>query len=164
MSPYLFVYGSLRRASGHPMAEFLIARSRFMGAASAPGRLYDLGSYPGMVDAATEGERVRGELYELHEPEATLADLDRYEGCGPDDPPPHLFERAPVAATPDGGEPRSAWAYLYRGPLTGARHIPSGSLPRDASRAGTRRSGPGRRRWAQSRPPRPRRAPAAAPG
>jgi gamma-glutamylcyclotransferase (GGCT)/AIG2-like uncharacterized protein YtfP len=132
MSPYLFVYGSLRRASGHPMAEFLIARSRFMGAASAPGCLFRLGPYSGMVDAAAEGERVRGELYELHEPEATLADLDRYEGCGPDDPTPYLFERALVAATPDGGEPRSAWAYLYRGPLTGARHIPSGDYLLDS--------------------------------
>jgi gamma-glutamylcyclotransferase (GGCT)/AIG2-like uncharacterized protein YtfP len=126
MIPYLFVYGSLRRASGHPMAEFLTARGRFVGAASAPGRLYHLGPYSGMVDAPAEGERVRGELYELHKPEVTMADLDRYEGCGPEDPPPHLYERALAVATPDGGEQRSAWVYLYRGPLTGARPIPSG--------------------------------------
>jgi gamma-glutamylcyclotransferase (GGCT)/AIG2-like uncharacterized protein YtfP len=119
------------------MAEFLTARGRIVGTASAPGRLYDLGSYPGMVHAAAEGERVRGELYELHEPEATLADLDRYEGCGPEDPPPPLYERAPAVITLDRGEQRSAWVYLYRGPLTGARLIPSGDylldLPPDAA-------------------------------
>jgi gamma-glutamylcyclotransferase (GGCT)/AIG2-like uncharacterized protein YtfP len=125
-SPYLFVYGTLRRAGGHPMAHFLTARGRLVGSASVPGRLYDLGTYPGMVEAAGEGECVRGEVYELQDPEATLATLDRYEGCGPEDPPPRLYERALAVVTRDDGEQLSAWLYLYRGPLTGARHIPSG--------------------------------------
>jgi gamma-glutamylcyclotransferase (GGCT)/AIG2-like uncharacterized protein YtfP len=97
-----------------------------MGAGTVPGRLYDLGAYPGMVDAADEGERVRGEVYELDEPEATLTALDRYEGCGPEDPRPWLYERQLAAVTLDGGGRLSAWVYLYRGPLTGARHILSG--------------------------------------
>jgi gamma-glutamylcyclotransferase (GGCT)/AIG2-like uncharacterized protein YtfP len=136
MSTYLFVYGTLRRASGHA-AQFLTARGRLVGAASAPGRLYDLGAYPGMVDAVEESERVRGEVYELHEPEATLAALDRYEGCGPEDPHPWLYERVRVVVTLDGGEQLNAWLYLYRASLTGARHIPSGdyllALPPDAA-------------------------------
>ena len=137
MSPYLFVYGTLRRAGAHPMAQFLTARGRLVGAASAPGRLYDLGAYPGMVDAAEEGECVRGEVYELREPEATLIALDRYEGCGPEDPHPWLYERVLAVVTLDGGEQLNAWLYLYRGSLTGARHIPSGdyllALPSDAA-------------------------------
>src|SRR5262249_5253665 len=137
VSPYLFVYGTLRRAGGHPMAHFLTAHARLVGAASAPGRLYDLGAYPGMVDAADESERVRGEVYELHEPEATLTALDRYEGCGPQDPRPWLYERQLTAVTLDGGGRLSAWVYLYRGPLTGARPIPSGdylpALPPDVA-------------------------------
>ena len=125
-SPLLFVYGTLRRSGGHAMSEFLAARSRFVSAANAAGRLYDLGPYPGMAEPADAKERVRGEVYELHEPEATLAKLDRYEGCGPEDPQPRLYERVLASVTLDNGEEVRAWLYLYRGPLAQARHIPCG--------------------------------------
>jgi gamma-glutamylcyclotransferase (GGCT)/AIG2-like uncharacterized protein YtfP len=122
----LFVYGTLRRASGHAMAHSLAARGRFVGAGSTCGRLYDLGAYPGMVEERGSEDRVRGEVYELHDSDAALAALDAYEGCGPDDPRPWLFERVLTSITLDGGEPVRAWVYCYRGPLTEARPIPSG--------------------------------------
>jgi gamma-glutamylcyclotransferase (GGCT)/AIG2-like uncharacterized protein YtfP len=122
----LFVYGTLRRASGHAMAHFLAARGRLVSAGSMCGRLYDLGAYPGMVEESGSEDRVRGEVYELHDPDAALAALDAYEGCGPDDPRPWLFERVLASVTLDGGELVRAWVYCYRGPLTDARPIPSG--------------------------------------
>lgn len=129
MTPFsslLFVYGTLRSGGGHAMSQFLAARSRFVSPASAPGRLYDLGAFPGMVEAANTDERVRGEVCELKEPEATLAALDRYEGCGPENPQPWLYERVLAVVTLETGEQVPAWLYLYRGPLGQARHMPSG--------------------------------------
>src|SRR5438128_825011 len=42
-SSFLFVYGTLRRASEQLMAGFLRRHGRFEALAKAPGRLYDLG-------------------------------------------------------------------------------------------------------------------------
>ena len=52
----LFVYGMLRRGSGHAMADFLAERSRFVGQARVRGRLYDLGRFPGMLAAEADDE------------------------------------------------------------------------------------------------------------
>ncbi len=125
-NPYLFVYGSLRRDSAHPMAALLAARARLVGAARAPGRLYDLGEYPGMTAPAAADEWVRGDVYELTDAEGLLRTLDRYEGCDPDEPEGALFARLPTAATFDDGSTLTTWAYFYGGPLEGARPIPSG--------------------------------------
>ena len=46
---HLFVYGTLRRGSGHPMSRFLAARARLLAGARVPGRLYDLGGFPGLT-------------------------------------------------------------------------------------------------------------------
>src|SRR5262249_8621857 len=128
---FLFVYGTLRKNSDHSMARFLSENAKYLGEARVPGRLYDLGAYPGMTPAVTphptlspqrgegwvrgdEDEWVHGDLFELRDPEATLAELDRYEGCPlPGEPAP--FERAIVGATRSGEEPIFAWIYWYRG-------------------------------------------------
>jgi gamma-glutamylcyclotransferase (GGCT)/AIG2-like uncharacterized protein YtfP len=123
---HLFVYGTLRAGSVHPMAHFLAARARLLGAGSAAGRLYDLGAFPGMLEPVAEGEWVRGEVYEFAEPQVTLAALDRYEGCGEDTPRPWLFERTLTAVALDGGGEVIAWVYYYRGPLEAARQVSSG--------------------------------------
>ncbi|HYT91195.1 MAG TPA: gamma-glutamylcyclotransferase family protein [Gemmataceae bacterium] len=122
----LFVYGSLRHASGHPLAAFLAGRARLLGAGSVAGRLYDLGPYPGMTDPLATGDRVRGDVYELDAPEAILAVLDDYEGCGPASPQPHLYERVVLPAMLGNGDTRAVWVYAYRGSLEQGRHVPSG--------------------------------------
>jgi gamma-glutamylcyclotransferase (GGCT)/AIG2-like uncharacterized protein YtfP len=127
--PYLFVYGTLRRASTHPMARFLAERATYLGKARAPGRLYDLGRYPGMTESEVDGEWVQGEVYRLHEPGPTLAALDEYEGVAPRDGLASLFERRVVAVTPDTSECVTAWAYYYRGEPAEACLIPSGEYP-----------------------------------
>src|SRR5262245_63792883 len=77
----LFAYGTLRPGAGHRMAAYLARRGRLLGPARAPGRLYDLGRYPGMTGPRAADEWVRGDVYELDDPAATLAVLDRYERC-----------------------------------------------------------------------------------
>lgn len=134
-TPLLFVYGTLRTGSGHPMADFLASRGRLVQAALMPGRLYDLGPYPGMTPGAGF---VRGELYELAEPSATLELLDRYESCPNDEAA--AFERAVAQVALDLGQSVAAWVYYFRGPVSEDQYVASGDyldvLRRKAGAAG----------------------------
>lgn len=99
---HLFVYGTLRRGLGHPMARWLLAHAAYVGPATVTGQLYDLGPYPGAVLA--RGGRVVGEVYRLRHGSPVLAALDAYEGCGPDTVGAPLYAAAsPTCAWPTGG-------------------------------------------------------------
>jgi gamma-glutamylcyclotransferase (GGCT)/AIG2-like uncharacterized protein YtfP len=119
----LFVYGTLLKEVGHPMADFLARRARHLGPAKTAGRLYELGPYPGMVSPQAPNEWVQGEVYELADTAATLAALDEYESLGTDPP---LFARQRGVVTLASGDTVDAWLYLYRGPMERARLIASG--------------------------------------
>jgi gamma-glutamylcyclotransferase (GGCT)/AIG2-like uncharacterized protein YtfP len=97
----LFVYGTLRRGSDNQFAQLLAGRGQFVGAARVPGRLYDLGSYPGAVPSDQPDQWIHGEVFSLDD--ALLTALDEYEGAE--------FERAMVSAT----EPLDCWIYWYVG-------------------------------------------------
>ena len=130
---HLFVYGTLRQGSGHPLARLLATHARYVGRARFAGRLFELGSYPAVVPAPGGGEVV-GELYRLIAPEMLLSLLDRYEGCNeghnegpgsvPDPRAEYRRERRPVRL--DDGTARDAWIYLYNRPTEGLRPIPHG--------------------------------------
>lgn len=124
----LFVYGTLRSGFTNHFARLLASQAEFLGPARIQGRLYRIGHYPGAIASTDPGEWVAGELFRLHDPAATLAVLDRYEGCGPDDAPPHEFTRAQVPAMLASGESLSAWFYAYHRPVTEDRRIPSGDF------------------------------------
>jgi len=117
VSEHLFVYGTLRR--GAAMHGLLAGRAIWLGAATAQGRLVDLGSFPGMIAAAAPGERVRGELFAFTpaQRESLLDALDRYEGP--------LFERVTRAVEADDGTV-TAWLYLYCGDASGLPIISGG--------------------------------------
>jgi len=121
----LFVYGTLRRDSAHPMARYLERVARYLGDATVAGRLYDLGRYPGLVGGGP-GERVRGHQFAMDDPAAVLARLDEYEGCPLGEPGPSFFERGLTEALTADGQTRTAWVYTYQGPLTTAKWIESG--------------------------------------
>ncbi len=131
MSEFLFVYGTLRRAAGHPMHRALLREAEFVGLAGLPGRLYDLGSYPGAVpDAAARG-RIAGELYRLPRPQAVLPPLDRYEGCtAPGDQtvpaPSEEYRRVVCRVLREDGGSTAAWVYVYNQPCGGLVPIESG--------------------------------------
>ena len=65
------------------MHALLEGRTTWLGPASAPGRLVDLGAFPGLVPAAAPGDRVHGDLFAIPEAhvEELLDALDRYEGA-----------------------------------------------------------------------------------
>ena len=102
MPEHLFVYGTLRAESGHPMAHRLRVGARHIGKGSTPGLLYDFGSWPGAFFAPEEKYRVIGERVRARANPRLLADLDKYEGvtAADDEPgvsgsravPPHRIE------------------------------------------------------------------------
>jgi gamma-glutamylcyclotransferase (GGCT)/AIG2-like uncharacterized protein YtfP len=124
--PRLFVYGTLMKGSGNPMAKRLHAESAYIGLARTPGRLYQLGYYPGLVRAERKAECVFGEVVKLHNPLRSLRWLDAYEGCGSDDPEPRIYERVIVPVTLRSGGIFTAWTYLYTGAVERARRLPGG--------------------------------------
>jgi gamma-glutamylcyclotransferase (GGCT)/AIG2-like uncharacterized protein YtfP len=125
MAEFLFVYGTLMKATEHPMADELSRHARFVGGAVFNGRLYRLQGYPGAVASADAGDRVHGELYELTDAERVLPILDRYEGCaaGAEQPTEYSRELRSVLMEET---PFKAWIYLYNYAVDGRERIASG--------------------------------------
>lgn len=124
----LFVYGTLRSDCCDDGIFPLRASMRSLGPATAPGKLFDLGSYPGLVPAG-DGSVVRGELLIDDSPDAekTLQQLDRYEGCDTADPAAGLYRRERTIATLDhDGSAIECWVYVFNRSTTHARPIDSG--------------------------------------
>jgi gamma-glutamylcyclotransferase (GGCT)/AIG2-like uncharacterized protein YtfP len=120
MSNHLFVYGTLRPASGHHLAEYLVANARHAGPATIAGRLYDLGHFPGLADAAAADDLVHGDLFELPYPEPLLSVLDAYEG--------DLFRREQREVASLDGQRLLAWVYVYQGSPSDGVRIASGDV------------------------------------
>ena len=80
MSKHLFVYGSLRSESPHPLAVKLRSQGRLIGKGSACGVLYDLGRYPAAMFGSEHKSRVIGEIFELPRDGRLLRELDYFEG------------------------------------------------------------------------------------
>ena len=126
--PNLFVYGTLRRGSPHPLARTLEDQASFIGNGRMQGRLYGMDRYPGMIASSDPRDWVIGDLYRLHDPGTILAILDEYEGCGATGTPPYEFERVLAAALADSGTPVECWVYLYRGRVTEEARILGGDF------------------------------------
>jgi gamma-glutamylcyclotransferase (GGCT)/AIG2-like uncharacterized protein YtfP len=121
---FLFVYGTLRSEGDRPMYHEMTRHADYVGEAMVPGRLYDLGSYPGLVPADEEnGYTVIGELYRLHPDyrEQMLRRLDVYEGV-----PDGLYRREQWTALREDGLEVAAWVYVYDRSLHDATLIASG--------------------------------------
>jgi gamma-glutamylcyclotransferase (GGCT)/AIG2-like uncharacterized protein YtfP len=125
MSNYLFVYGTLRRRSRHPMARRLAEAARHLGAARIAGRLYDLGRFPGLKEPRSADDSVQGDVYDLGEnAEQTLRAMDAYENA--ESPPPTPYERARATVWVGDG-PLTVWVYWNRGEVREEQLIASGS-------------------------------------
>ena len=125
--PYcLFVYGTLRPCSKHPMARFLAERARYLGQARVPGRLYNLGRFPGMLEPVSAQDWVMGDIYELPQDPSILDELDRYENG--ESPLPAFFDRQITEALLITGETLRVWIYWYRGRIRDEQRIASGDF------------------------------------
>ncbi len=102
---HIFVYGTLRSESDHPMARRLSSQARLVGKGSVPGRLYDMGWYPAAMFDANEKRSIIGEVFALKPGGKLLAELDAYEAGDPN------YVRAPFEVTLTDGRSLTAWAY-----------------------------------------------------
>ena len=126
MSTYLFVYGTLRRRSRHPMARRLAGSARHVGAAKIAGRLYDLGRFPGLKEPRSPHDWVHGEVYDLgDDSDITLQEMDAYENA--ESPPPTPYERQLASVLLADGRTMTVWVYWYCGGVREEQFIASGS-------------------------------------
>lgn len=127
MSERLFVYGTLLRASSHPLAQELVQRAAFEGEARFNGRLYLVSRYPAAVPSDSLDDWVHGEVYVIRDPDFLLT-LDRYEECGPEDPQPSEYRRLQQSVVLGSGESVEAWMYVYNRPVADLQRIASGQF------------------------------------
>ena len=80
--PVLFVYGSLLSdfTKYKSITKELHDQSQLLGSTLLPGKLFDIGKYPGFVYDRNSSFLVRGELLELKNANRLLKVLDDYEG------------------------------------------------------------------------------------
>jgi gamma-glutamylcyclotransferase (GGCT)/AIG2-like uncharacterized protein YtfP len=137
MPDHLFVYGTLRAGSAHRMAHRLRVGAKHIGRGSAPGLLYDFGSWPGAVFGLEEKYRVIGDVFALGRYTRLLTDLDKYEGVSrEEDEEPEvpeaegLFHRIAIEVGLEQGSTIEAWTYALKEPPR-ARLIGSGDFIAD---------------------------------
>lgn len=99
---------------------------RFVGKGQVAGELYDLGAYPGAIVGANFQTKVIGEVYELPEPQTTLAQLDVYEGFVPGELEASLFARTKEMISLEDGQQLDCWMYVYNDWVATGHLIPGG--------------------------------------
>ena len=121
----LFVYGSMMRGLARSSYLQNPDRARFIGDTVASGKLFEFGSLPCLIPDLS-GYRVKGELYELFDPESSLATLDLIEGSWPEEPERSLYLRRLIHVRGQEGGEFEAWAYLFNFPPDDLIEIVSG--------------------------------------
>lgn len=127
---HLFVYGTLMSTATDPMGTDARVRlhreARRIGPAVVPGRLYDLGRYPGLVADAAADAVVHGEMLLLQDARRSFEWLDAYESIDPRPGAANEYVRARVMATLETGDRTEAWLYRFILEVRDCRPIPSG--------------------------------------
>jgi gamma-glutamylcyclotransferase (GGCT)/AIG2-like uncharacterized protein YtfP len=122
MNQRLFIYGTLLpglRLEGEMHGATLL------GAAQVPGRLVDVGRYPGLLHG--EG-LVTGEVYEVDA--AQLARLDGVEGVVPGDRSASQYWRDTVTVQSGPLQGQPVQTYVYNRPVDGCTPIAHGDYRR----------------------------------
>ncbi len=110
---YLFVYGTLKKSSGHAAHGLLDNDSMYQSDAYFYGKLYNVGEYPAAIEIENSPEKVFGELYRIIDTENLFERLDEYEECNEDYPIPHDYVRKTITVYDMQHQPFQAWCYLY---------------------------------------------------
>lgn len=118
----LFVYGTLRLAE-NPISQELNPVSKRLGTAHVCGKLFDLGSYPGIILSHDLKDKVWGEVLALACPKKSLTLIDQYEGVFPD---PESEYRRQVTDVIFERERTPCWIYVYQQAVAGLSPIHSG--------------------------------------
>lgn len=124
MTDLVFFYGTLMSGFERRQRAGIDDKLRYQGRGTIRAALFDLGLYPAAVPDPN-GE-VRGEVYEMTDPEPVLAALDDIEGFRPGRPDQSLYTRELTDVTLADGSRATASVYLYNAPLGQAPRIVSG--------------------------------------
>jgi gamma-glutamylcyclotransferase (GGCT)/AIG2-like uncharacterized protein YtfP len=119
---HVFVYGTLRRGGSRSIEDHF-PPADFVASGCITGRIFDLGSYPGLeLDGHCP---VIGEVYQVDD--HVLATLDAYEGFDPSDPERSEYHRRFVTVRLDDGISVDCETYEISKHLTiGSSIIPGG--------------------------------------
>jgi len=126
MAEYLFLYGTLIAEKSNNEVTHLAKRLRRVGKAHVPGRLYDLGDYPGAVLDHSSNTLVKGELVSLPRDRELLEAFDRYEEFDSSNPSKSVLIRKKTRITLANGRMVDAWIYVYNRPISNAPLIRGG--------------------------------------
>lgn len=118
----LFIYGTL--LPGLRLAAEMHG-ARFVGAAQVPGRLVDVGRFPGLVPGAGQ---VTGEVYEVDD--AHLSRLDVVEDMVRGDRSASQYWRDTVTVLAGPLQGQSVQTYVYNRPVAACVPIPHGDYRR----------------------------------
>ena len=104
----VFVYGSLRKGFGLHSA-LTSCGVDFVGTAKCYGMvMFDLGSFPGILESENSDDVIVGELYKMDDSEYALGVLDQIEGV------PYLYKRNKVMVkTMHDDKSHQSWVYVY---------------------------------------------------
>jgi gamma-glutamylcyclotransferase (GGCT)/AIG2-like uncharacterized protein YtfP len=130
MSDYLFLYGTLLPDQAPGKVANFVRQLRRVGPATARGKLYDFGEYPGAVVDSSSNSLIHGEVFELPSNETGLAMLDHYEEFEPWSPETSLFVRSKTEVRLESGRLLNAWIYLYNRDPADAPEVIDGSYSR----------------------------------
>lgn len=119
----LFVYGTLKKESSHPMAAFVFSNATFLGTAKMKGSLYEISWYPGAIYNERSVNLVEGSLFSINIEESIFfSALDDYEGIS--DPSDESNEYIRVTVPIDfRGQEVFSWVYLYNQDINSFRLI-----------------------------------------
>jgi gamma-glutamylcyclotransferase (GGCT)/AIG2-like uncharacterized protein YtfP len=129
ISPYLFVYSSLRRGFQESAYTYLTRYFNYVSDAKVKGFLSDFGDKP--VATPTGDEYfIKGELYKLNTDNASFVfgQLDDYEGLNPEEGQEPLYRREIATVYAEDGSQGEAWVYWYNGDVSGKSIISSGDV------------------------------------
>lgn len=138
---YLFAYGTLRPGFAPREVAGLFRRIIRIGAASVPGRLYNLGDYPGAILDPNSEAKIIGEIFQLPTDVETLAALDAYEGVDPADPAASLFARRKCDALLNDGGQLECWVYEYNREIAPSTLIEGGDYSKMGAEAKMKEAG-----------------------
>jgi gamma-glutamylcyclotransferase (GGCT)/AIG2-like uncharacterized protein YtfP len=124
MTNLVFFYGTLMSGFRRPGRARLDHALRLVGRGYISAALFDLGIYPAAIPAA-DG-RVWGEVHQMLDADAVLANLDEIEGYSATEPDTSLYRRVEAPVTFEDGRTANAWVYFYNAPLGRAERIASG--------------------------------------
>jgi gamma-glutamylcyclotransferase (GGCT)/AIG2-like uncharacterized protein YtfP len=126
MTDFLFVYGTLLPGRAPDHLREIAARLKPFAPGCMPGRLFNLGNFPGAVFDAAAATRVYGEVLELPNDGELHSRLDDYEDFSPAEPSRSIFIRERLPIMLSGGAQLLCWVYVYNRDPGDAPLIPGG--------------------------------------